>query len=79
MICLLFLFCTDMCSQFVLDLIVNLFYELIQWKYGCIFLSMQTEGNGTIFFLIESDNQKIRNFLYLAFTHTITKLLGSVV
>ena len=68
-----------MSSQLIFDLILKLLHKLIQWKNCGIFFSMQTEGYGSVFFLIEADNQKIRHLLHLSFTHTIAKLLGSVI
>ena len=40
---------------------------------------MQTEGNGSVVFFIESDNQQIRYFFYLTFTHTIAKFFCTVI
>ena len=48
-----------MSSQLIFDLILKLLHKLIQWKNCGIFFSMQTEGYGSVFFLIEADNQNV--------------------
>ena len=47
-----------MSSQLIFDLILKLLHKLIQWKNCGIFFSMQTEGYGSVFFLIEADKNR---------------------